>query len=56
MDSDPEKGDATYQKSSKNHQKNKQIDNYDIKKRKSNIFYALKCHENAFYIVGIVKE
>jgi hypothetical protein len=36
----------------KNHQKNKHFDNYDIKKRKSNIFFkkdALKCHENVFY-------
>jgi hypothetical protein len=34
-----ETGDAPYQKSSKNHQRNKQFDNYDIKKRKSNIFF-----------------
>jgi hypothetical protein len=40
MDSAPDpKQEMPYQKSSKNHQKNKQFDRYDIKKRKFNIFF-----------------
>jgi uncharacterized FlgJ-related protein len=60
MDSDPDPKQKMHL--IKNHPKiikNKQFDNYDNKKRKSNIFfkkYAPKCHEKAFFIVGIVKE
>jgi hypothetical protein len=59
MDSDPDPKQEMHP--IKNHIKiikNKQFDNYDIKKRSANIFfkkYALKYHENAFFIVGIVK-
>jgi hypothetical protein len=56
--SESEKGDAPYQKSSKNYQKMSNLIIMTLKKkRKSNIFfkkYALKCH--ACFIVGIVKE
>jgi hypothetical protein len=62
MDSDPDPKQEMHL--IKNHLKiikNKQFDNYDIKKRQSKIFfkkyrYALKYHENAFFMVGIVKE
>jgi hypothetical protein len=54
MDSDPDPKQEMHL--IKNHLKiikNKLFDIYDIKKRKSNIFfkrYAIKCHENAFFL------